>query len=198
MIWSILRLFIILHKMRVSISNPPPLFISSKNRGVAIMKYNPNIHHRRSIRIKEYDYSQAGAYFVTICIQDRINLLGKIVNDVMVLNDAGKMVNKQWLELSLRYTSIKLDNFVIMPNHFHGIIIIDQPISLSKIIGAFKSITTHCYIHGIKNSHWAAFRNTLWQRNYYEHIIRSETQLRKIRDYVENNPKTWESDGLFT
>ena len=85
-----------------------------------------------------------------------------------------------------------------MPNHFHGIIIIDQPISLSKIIGAFKSITTHCYIHGIKNSHWAAFRNTLWQRNYYEHIIRSETQLRKIRDYVENNPKTWESDGLFT
>ena len=164
----------------------------------AIVKYNPNIHHRRSIRIKEYDYSQAGAYFVTICIQDRINLLGKIVNDVMALNDAGKMVNEQWLELSLRYPSIKLDNYVIMPNHFHGIIIIDQPISLSKIIGAFKSIRTHCYIHGIKNSHWAAFRNTLWQRNYYEHIIRSETQLRKIRDYVENNPKTWESDGLFT
>jgi putative transposase len=85
-------------------------------------KYNPAIHKRKSIRLKRYDYSQAGLYFITMCVQNRELLFGKIENDVMILNDAGKMIQTEWEKLPQRFSNIELDKFVVMPNHFHGIL----------------------------------------------------------------------------
>jgi putative transposase len=84
-------------------------------------KYNPNKHHRKSIRLKGHDYSQAGLYFITICVQDRACLFGKVVNGEMKLNDAGVMVKNEWLKLPQRFPNIQLHEFVVMPNHFHAI-----------------------------------------------------------------------------
>ncbi|MDP4999472.1 MAG: hypothetical protein NWQ41_10940, partial [Saprospiraceae bacterium] len=85
-------------------------------------KYNPNIHHRKSIRLKGYDYSQAGLYFITICIQHRACLFGHITKGEMILNDAGNMVKNEWLNLKTRFPNIELHDYVVMPNHFHGIL----------------------------------------------------------------------------
>ena len=87
------------------------------------MKYNPTVHHRRSIRVKDYDYSRAGTYFLTMCLQRKRCLFGNVVNGEMMLNDAGKLVQHIWNNLPKRFLSIKLDKYVIMPNHMHGIII---------------------------------------------------------------------------
>jgi REP element-mobilizing transposase RayT len=87
-------------------------------------RYDPDIHHRRSIRLRGYDYSSAGAYFVTICTQDRLCLLGQIVNNQIILNEAGEMINRIWNEIPQNYLGVKIDTFQIMPNHIHGIIIL--------------------------------------------------------------------------
>ena len=185
------------------------------------MKFDPQKHHRRSIRLKEYDYSQAGAYYVTIDVQNRECLFGEIVNYEMILNEAGKMVNEQWNALLERFPSIELDVYQAMPNHFHGIIIVIAPVgttlvvapvldisqqgagtspaptkkpTLGDIIGAFKSITTHEYILGVDNKNWLQFYKRLWQRNYYEHVIRDEADLNRIRDYIQSNPANWDED----
>ncbi len=86
-------------------------------------KYNSLIHHRRSIRLKGYDYSQAGAYYVTICVKDKMCLLGKVVDDLMVLNDAGTMIDKWWQKIPDKFPGIELDEYQIMPNHLHGIVV---------------------------------------------------------------------------
>jgi putative transposase len=122
------------------------------------VKFDPQKHHRRSIRLKHFDYSQDGAYYVTIDIQNRECCLGEIVDYEMILNEAGKMIEEQWIALIQRFPNIELDLYQVMPNHFHGIIVIvgaafmaaqslavaqeDKPI-LGDIVGAFKSITTH-------------------------------------------------------
>lgn len=168
------------------------------------MNFDPEKHHRHSIRLKKYDYSQAGAYFVTIDIQNRERLFGDIANGAMVLNDAGKMIADQWNALRERFPSVDLDTYQIMPDHFHGIIIIvgatlvvaldgGKPPTLGNIIGAFKSITTHEYIKGVKNQYWQKFSKRLWQRNYYEHVIRDENDLNRIRKYIQLNPSNWKS-----
>ncbi|MDO8281622.1 MAG: transposase [Thermodesulfovibrionia bacterium] len=179
------------------------------------MTYNPDIHHRRSIRLKEYDYSQAGAYFVTICTASRECLFGIIEDAQMKMNDAGKMVQNVWHELPGRFSEIHLDEFIIMPNHIHGIILlVGAPLvgarfskedragtrpapTLGDIIGAFKSITTHSYTEGVKQQQWQRYSDKLWQRNYYEHIIRSEPELNKIREYIVNNSLRWETDENY-
>lgn len=178
------------------------------------MNYNSKIHHRRSIRLKEYDYSKSGSYFITICIQNKICLLGSIVDEKMIKNDAGKMVDTQWNKLKNRFNNIELDEYIIMPNHFHGILIIETPFidtkniradtrsaptnpTVSSIIGAFKSITTKEYINNVKSDSWPLFHKKLWQKNYYEHIIRNEKSLEEIREYITNNPRSWEQDELF-
>jgi len=94
------------------------------------MKYNPEIHHRRSVRLKGYDYSKAGFYFITICTQDRMCLFGEIKDDEMVINDAGHMVNRWWHDLNHKYKNIKLHEQVVMPNHFHGIIQIKSAVTV--------------------------------------------------------------------
>jgi putative transposase len=164
------------------------------------MSYDPDKHHRRSIRLKGFDYSRSAVYFVTICVQNRECLFGTISQNRMLLNDAGAMVAVEWLKLSTRFPSVTLDEFVIMPNHFHGIICIssespENP-TLGGIIGAFKSIVNNNYIAGVNTQNWQPFDKRLWQRNYYEHIVREDLGLEKIQAYIQNNPATWQTDSL--
>ena len=207
------------------------------------MTYNPDKHHRRSIRFKGYDYTQAGAYFVTIVTQGRECLFGRVVNGDMHLNDAGQMIERWWSALSNKFPRVIPDAAIVMPNHFHGIIVItDGPIDdndaaavgadqrvrpmpgthadggthtgvplrvcpetgaarpsfdagVPQIVQWFKTMTTNAYIRGVKTLGWAPFPGKLWQRNYYEHIIRDENAHHRIRHYIINNPAQWNADN---
>ena len=175
--------------------------------------YQPNpVMNRKSIRLKEYDYSQPGYYFLTICIQNRSYLFGNIEHNEMILNPAGCMLQKWWNELRHKFSNVTLDTFVIMPNHIHGIIVITEaqidfdrrggpmcpPIQnqapLPEIIQWFKTMSTNEYIKNVKEHNWKAFDKRIWQRNYYEHIIRNEKALNIIRNYIVMNPMQWEAD----
>lgn len=186
------------------------------------MQYNPNIHQRRSLRLKGYDYSQAGAYFITICAQARECLFGEIIESEMRVNNAGRMVRQWWSESAMKFNNIELDESVIMPNHFHGIINIvgatlcgraehktgqdtkGQPHNigqphrvaptLGNIVEWFKTMTTNEYIRNVRQNNWPQFSGKLWQRNYYEHIIRNEDELNRTREYIANNPARWAED----
>jgi putative transposase len=170
------------------------------------MKYDPDKHHRRSIRLRGYDYSSAGAYFVTICAQNRMSLFGTICDGIMQMDAAGQMIAGEWQGLVERFPDIELDEYVVMPNHFHGILVINNPRrvwastrdapTLGDMIGAFKSITTHKYIQGVQHEEWPPLERRVWQRNYHEHVIRDEADLQHIRDYVATNPQKWELDQL--
>jgi len=163
--------------------------------------YHPDTHHRRSIRLKKYDYSQEGPYFITVCTQNRESLFGKILEEKMYLNPAGHMIRQIWDSLPSRFPNIKLDEFVIMPNHIHGIIILNrsnEPHSIAQICQAFKSITTNEYMQGVRHHFWRPFMKRLWQRNYWERVIRSEVELYFTREYVQDNPAKWASDKLFS
>lgn len=224
------------------------------------MSYDPEIHHRRSIRLKGYDYSRAGAYFITICTHDRKCVLGEVIDGQMHLNQFGKIVASEWLKTGEVRENVELDVSVVMPNHMHGILIIthqietvgaagldqfpdavgqidavgatrrvaptdsDQspdvdtghieaaessdvtnsnqatesktidpatrilkPGSLGAIMAQFQSIAT-------KKIRKAGLRRFKWQRGYYEHIIRNERALERIRYYIINNPANWEHD----
>ncbi len=118
------------------------------------MTYDPAMHRRRSIRLRGYDYSRAGAYFVTICVQNRQCLFGDITNEEMRLNDAGKMIQTVWDEIPEHYPGIKTDEFVIMPNHIHGIVVITAGLSLPDVVHRFKTMTTKRYTDGVKQSSW--------------------------------------------
>jgi REP element-mobilizing transposase RayT len=240
------------------------------------MTFNPDIHHRRSIRLREYDYSSVGAYFVTVCVQERLCLYGDIVDGVMCLNDAGRMVADWWFKLPDKFPGVAVDEYVIMPNHFHGIVILNDfgrrgdtlcspafdvcdtlcspafdvcdtlcspafdvdlsavnqmqnqgehqrqnrgehkvsPLrdqkqnrignkvhpngtlenSLGRIMQAFKSLTSVDYVHGVKENGWPTFPGRLWQRNYYERVIRDDGELNGIREYIQCNPANWADD----
>jgi REP element-mobilizing transposase RayT len=170
--------------------------------------YNPEIHHRNSIRLRGYDYSSSGAYFVTVCIKNKECLFGEIVDGMMRLNHAGELIHEIWDALPKRYDDIDLDAFVVMPNHVHGIIILtDTPAvgaglalpsrkgaassapTLGDVIRTFKSISTIQV-----NRLLTRTGQPLWQRNYYEHIIRNETGLDSIRAYIAMNPQNWMMD----
>ena len=177
------------------------------------MSYAPDQHHRQSIRLKGYDYSQAGAYFVTIVTQGRECRFGDIIDGVMRTNEAGQMVEAAWTALPQRFPGIELDAYVVMPNHMHGVIVVGASLvvapntvlatnragtspapTLGDVVGAFKSITTHAYIQGVYDGGWLPFDKRVWQRNYYEHIIRSKIELNAIRQYIIDNPAQWEQD----
>lgn len=155
------------------------------------MKYNPEKHHRRSIRLKGYDYSQAGAYFVTICTQNRACLFGEVVGGDLRLNDAGTIARQCWLEIPIHFPNTELDEFVIMPNHVHGIIVLVEPPtrSIPTIIGSFKSATTKRI-----NEYRSTPGTPVWQRSYYEHVIRDDESLNRIQKYIRNNPVKWTLD----
>jgi REP element-mobilizing transposase RayT len=171
-------------------------------------KYDPNKHHRRSIRLKGYDYTQPGAYFITICTYQRHMLLGEIVGGKMILNECGMIARDEWLKTAQIRDNVQLHEgeFVVMPNHLHGIIWIvgttgpvvptqndlphgSKPGSVGAIIGQFKSVTTK-RVNQILHSPGVP----LWQRNYYEHIVRNDDELNAIRQYILDNPLKWELD----
>jgi putative transposase len=171
------------------------------------MVYKPDIHQRRSIRLQGYDYSRAGAYFITICTQNGEGLFGDInvgagpcACPEMVLNHAGNMVQTVWDEIPSHYPGTEIDEFVVMPNHIHGIIVIGAgntgTLSLGDIVHRFKTMTTKRYADGVKQLGWQPFDGKLWQRNYWEHIIRNEMELNRTREYIHGNPIQWESDHL--
>ncbi len=158
------------------------------------MSYDPDRHHRRSIRLRDYDYSQAGAYFVTICIYNRECLLGEIDGDGVRLVRSGQIVTETWDKMPLRFALIELDAFVVMPNHVHGIMVISQGAAssaptLGLIMRAFKSISAVAC-----NRELVRADVPFWQRNYYEHIIRDADDLNRIRQYIADNPARWAED----
>lgn len=183
--------------------------------------YNPDIHHRRSIRLKDYDYSSAGAYFVTICTWQRECLFGEIVDGKMRLNDCGNIVLTEWEQTRIMRNNVDLDAYIIMPNHFHAIFSVQnddivgahcmrpdsispgpqanrahssaplhrQSGSIGSIIAGFKSATTK-QINVLRNNPGCP----VWQRNYYERVIRNDNELTRAREYIINNPLKWALD----
>jgi putative transposase len=159
------------------------------------MTYNPEIHHRSSIRLKEFNYSSSGSYFVTFVIKDRFPLLGEIIDARVKLNQFGNLVLNEWIRLPQRFPGIEIDEVVVMPNHFHGIITLTDSKPdwiLAVIIGSFKSSTSR-----LINTFRKSRGNPVWQRNYYEHIIRNEEDLNRIREYIRNNPINWMQDEEY-
>ena len=167
------------------------------------MRYNPEKHHRKSIRIPDYDYTQEGWYYVTICVNKHKCLLGEVVEDKMILNQFGIIADEKWQWLENQYNYIKLDKWQIMPNHMHGIIGFIGSCSgsrtaptkykpLGRIIGAFKTVSTKT-INKIKHSPGERF----WQRDFWEHIIRNEQELNRIRSYIIRNPEKWHHNVNF-
>lgn len=160
--------------------------------------------HRRSIRLRGYDYRQVGAYFVTLCTHGREMVFGEVVDGTMRLNAYGHIVTEDWLWLAERYLYVDLDAWVLMPNHLHGIVVILPDVEspgeggsrtaptkpLGRLVGAFKTVST---------KHVNEWRETpgrpRWQRNYYEHVIRNDSDLDRIRDYITANPTRWEQDA---
>ena len=188
-------------------------------------KYNPDIHHRRSIRLKGYDYSQSGLYFITLCTVDRTCMFGNVVEGKMQLNDIGQLVEQEWLNtINIRHNDVRLHNYIVMPNHFHAIIEIrrgeshspyshsSQPHSHSPqtINGGninendsqqrmkSPSQTVGAIVRGFKGAVSRQLGYSVWQRNYYEHIIRTDASYKNISDYIENNPTKWQSDKLYS
>ena len=195
--------------------------------------------NRKSNRLKDYDYSKNGMYFVTICTHNREELFGEIINGKIILNELGKIVEKYYLEIPKYHSHASLDVFVIMPNHLHGIIEINDPITtvgadlvsapapdlvsspdqnivqerqtqggqtqglslrqhqhiglLSRIIQGFKSKSTVEYIHIMKSQNIFGFTK-IWQRSFYDRIIRNDAELNRIREYIKSNPQMWERD----
>lgn len=209
--------------------------------------YNPNVSkhisfsQRKSIRLKGYDYSQAGLYFITICCQNRAHLFGEVFAGKIVLNEAGNMVRKWYFELENKFPDIKCHEMIVMPNHFHCIFEnvgadlrvcphkkndqhkpimgehkpimgehkpimgehdtitgehIGSPLHL--VVQWFKTMTTNEYIRGVKTLGWQSFDKKLWQRNYYEHIIRNRKSFQNISEYIINNPKKWVEDKFYS
>ena len=156
---------------------------------------------RRQTRLKDYDYAHPGAYFMTICTKERHCLFGEIDNEEMKINDYGEIVRQSWLDLRQHYPNVQLDAFVIMPNHVHGLVFLEdvgagfKPAPTGKhhplpeIIRAFKTFSAR---HINKLRHSAG--KPVWQRNYYEHVIRRDESLAKIREYIEYNPLRWALD----
>ena len=183
--------------------------------------YDPEKHHRRSIRLKGYDYAQEGVYFVTVCTQNRACLVGAVADGEMQLNNAGQIAKAAWDDMPARFPSVRLDAFIVMPNHVHGIIIVGAQFiappktpptnvgaqfivppdgfgatnpgvmnyapTLGDMVRAYKAASTRLIRQ-------AGTPDFAWQRNYYEHVIREEESLNRIRQYILDNPARWEFD----
>jgi len=185
------------------------------------MKYDSGIHHRRSIRLRGYDYSQNGLYFITICCNERQPIFGEVVGDEMCLNDAGRLAHEEWEKTGTMRENIELHEFIVMPNHIHGIIeiavgahcmrpdvarpdVTDDEVrnqagrnqgrvqrapTVGDIVRGYKSSVTKRINQLRKMSN-----SPVWQRNYYEHIIRNEEAYLKIAEYIQTNPQRWNED----
>jgi putative transposase len=182
------------------------------------LKYDPQKHHRRSIRLKGYDYTQAGWYFITLCIKNREMLFGAVVNGEMVLNEWGKIAEIEWQKTEEIRKNIVIDLYVIMPNHLHGIIGIVEDKDRSVRANSYSPQRDQFQPHGFRSPSKTIgaiirgykvavtkkiniSRNTpglpIWQRNYYERVIRDEPELNRIRKYIIENPSKWEYDKYY-
>ncbi len=194
------------------------------------MKHNTDISPRKSIRLKNYDYSQNGGYFITICTKNRECLFGEVIKDrrgttFCALTDLGSVAKICWQEIPQHYPEVMVDEFIVMPNHIHGILRIQTKNQLYRYrvedgktennnrvqnveplrINEFQKIIPQSIgsiIRGYKIgvTKWSREHEnvyTVWQRNYYEHIIRDEDDLNRIREYIISNPMNWEKDELF-
>ena len=187
----------------------------------------------KSHRLPDYDYSQPGWYFVTLSTRNMSCLFGSVSNGIVNLTDAGCMIERVWQEMPRYFSRIELDIFQVMPNHFHGILIIKEDLrrfpttpmgsrhedpakqqnvaknsmrlgldqaevslSLLDLIARFKSLTTTQYIRGVKENNWKRFDKKLWGSKFHDHVIRTESALKSIREYIQNNPRKWELDRL--
>lgn len=185
--------------------------------------FNPDIHHRHSIRLKDYDYSLEGWYFITICTQNRECLFGKILNRQMILNEYGQNVNQCWLEIPNHFPSVILHEYIIMPNHLHGIIQIKYDNNNATPVGAGSACPnnndrinhdgqanpaptiSHPHIALGNIIGYFKYQTTrqidlptkLWQRNYHEHIIRNQNSYQRIADYIGINPACWQMDKFY-
>ncbi len=174
------------------------------------MIVDTDIRRRKSIRLQEYDYSQAGGYFVTICTHERKCLFGDVVDGEMQLNDIGKIVKSEWLKTEEIRDNVSTDEFIIMPNHLHGILFIDEPAdrrgtvhraptaerfgqptsnSIPTIIRSFKATVTK-QINELRNTPGLP----VWQRGFYDRIVRNDDELNRIREYIVYNPLKWQLD----
>lgn len=163
---------------------------------------------RRSIRLRDYDYTTGGAYFITMCTRNRECLFGSVIDGNVLLNELGEIAASCWNAITEHFPDVEVDRFVVMPNHIHGILVIHavgathasptprppetsrpHPRSLGAIVGSFKSA-----VAARINQSRRGPRFPVWQRNYYEHVIRSQSELGRIREYVMNNPVEWDLD----
>ncbi len=159
---------------------------------------------RRSIRLPDYDYRWPGAYFVTLVTHNRLPLFGEIRNGDMQFNAAGQMIDRWWRELPHKYPKIELDAYILMPTHLHGVIVkpfnaqsnddVATDVALSRVMQWFKTMTSNEYIRQVKQAGWPPFEGRVWQRNYYEHVVRDEADLARIRQYIADNPAQWADD----
>jgi putative transposase len=164
---------------------------------------------RKNLRLRHYDYRNPGNYFITVCTHERRPILASIENNILQLTSYGEIAKKFWLSIPEHFPKVKLDSYIVMPNHFHGILYLESDSnminarkeekengilkgSIGSIIGSWKSISTK-NVNQLRNTLGAQ----LWQRNYYERIIRDEKELQMIRTYIENNPYSWEKDSLY-
>jgi putative transposase len=158
---------------------------------------------RRLLRLKNYDYRNLGGYFITVCAHQQKHLFGEVINDEMKLNEAGIAVESVWNDLPVHYSNVELDQFVIMPNHFHGIMVLCRPLG-----AGLKPAPTNLRIHGLPeivralktfsarkiNQMSKKTGQPIWQRGYYEHVIRTDASIGRIREYIVNNHLSWHLD----
>lgn len=159
----------------------------------------PDLPRRRSPRLQGYDYSSTGAYFVTLCLRHRESLL-------LAQEGAGALLETRWAGIPTRFPGCAVDLFVAMPNHVHGIVVFPGQVdrgardedpaaaSLPGIMHWYKTHTTVDYLAGVRDLGWARFEGRLWQRSYYDHVIRNQKELERIREYIANNPLRWKID----
>ncbi len=176
--------------------------------------FNPDLHHRKSHRLEGFNYKISGTYFITICTQHREQLFGKITDGKMNLNSAGQIIQRVWDELPIFYPNIDTDEFVVMPDHIHGIIIVGAApcgrpnvknltnlqegpqgaasttisLSLPEVVHRFKSLSTKRFSDEAKREQATGFTGRLWQRNYWERIVRDDTEWQALRKYIRENP----------
>jgi putative transposase len=181
-----------------------------------------DIRGRRSIRLKGWDYSTPHYYFVTLCVQNKANLFATIIDGKLILTEIGSMVEEIWLDMQLKYPGITVDEYVVMPNHIHGILGLhvgagsharpshqrrckdpgadtvvrpyEKSLSLSDVIRQFKTWSTKKYAENMIRLNWPEFHKRLWQQNFFERIVRCEKELDQIRQYILNNPANWKND----
>ena len=157
------------------------------------MPTGPTYPSRRRQRLASYDYSGPGCYFVTLCIQDRLPLLGRVVSGQMHPFPAGEHICRSWEEIPDRYPGVELDTLLVMPDHLHALLSLggEQRASLSEIIHHLKSRTTAQYALGVRQKGWAPFPGTLWQRGFYDRVIRDDEESTRVRTYILQNPVRW-------